>query len=57
MAASPASDVGFFPREVPHRSGAFGHYNSPRKFYTGGGDIMTTLSPLTTIVPKSLDLP
>ena len=26
-------------------------------FYTGGGDIITTLSPLTTIVPKSDDLP
>jgi hypothetical protein len=32
MAASPTSDVGFFPREVTHRGGAFSHYNSPRKF-------------------------
>jgi hypothetical protein len=32
MAASPTADVSFFPREVTHRSGAFGHSNSPRKY-------------------------
>ena len=54
MTAPSASNVRLFSSVLTHRSSAFGHTNS--LFYIGGGDIITTLSPLTTIVPKSFEL-
>jgi hypothetical protein len=60
MTASSTSNMSFFSRKFAHRSGAFRHCFSHFTYcdlaYTGGGDIITTLSPRTTIVPKSLDL-
>jgi hypothetical protein len=60
MTASSTPDMSFFPSKFAHRRGAFGHCFSHFTYYdlvyTGGGDIITTLSPRTTIVPKSLDL-
>lgn len=60
MTTPSTSDMCLLSRELTHRSSTFGHANfSPSfsLFYIGGGDIITTLSPRTTIVPRSFELP
>src|SRR5581483_5744219 len=56
VAAPSAANVGLFAGKITHRGCAFRHLCSPSTYF-GGGEIMTTLSPLTTIVPRSFDLP
>ncbi|MEE8239082.1 MAG: hypothetical protein V3R13_03230, partial [Nitrososphaerales archaeon] len=56
--ASPTSHVRLAFATRPKRSGTFSHrILSPRLSYLGGGEIITTLSPLTIIVPKSFVFP
>ncbi len=55
VTTSSAPDMSPFSGKVSHRSSAFSHFFSRCKYHVGGGDIITTLSPLTTIVPRSLD--
>ena len=58
VATPSASYMGLFTSELAHRCSAFCHFALRFSLhYFGGGEIMTTLSPLTTIVPSSLDLP
>ena len=48
------SDVYFLSSKATHRCCAFYHGIVT---YVGGGDIMTTLSPLTTMDPRLLESP
>jgi len=59
MTASSTSNMRLLSSEITHWSGASGHTNSLSLSlpHIGGGDIITTLSPRTTIVPKSLESP